>query len=679
MGRSRSASNRQRTRKTKNSCTAAAAASASSSKQIAEDSPASEDSKKVDGKKAFYHCNYCTKDISGKIHIKCAICPDFDLCVECFSVGAELTPHKSDHPYQIMDDLSFPLLSPDWNADAEILLLEAIEMYGLGDWDEIAEHVGTKSKAQCIEHYTSFYLNSPHFPLPDMSHVTGKNRNELQSSAKGHTENNKDLSTLGEFRPTEPLYHSGFSMVEIFYGHQDDLSFPLLSPDWNADAEILLLEAIEMYGLGDWDEIAEHVGTKSKAQCIEHYTSFYLNSPHFPLPDMSHVTGKNRNELQSSAKGHTENNKDLSTLGEFRPTEPLYHSGFRTGEPALGLSRFNWFGAGSNITAAEGKVKKASGMDQIKHGRGFPNVKDPLAVPRIGFGGKKSELSSEEGPSLLELSGYNPKRNEFDPEYDIDAEKSIANLEFKDTDTEAEHELKLRMLHIYNSRIDERKRRKDFILERNLLYPDPLAKNLSPEEKKLYNQYNVYMRFHSKEEHEKLIKDVIEEHRMRKRIEEAGCLTSAEADRYFECKRKKDTEESSLEAKGRGKVLQRVSPLNGVPDSIPLGGVKVPNTVDRRPKDSSSSNDQPAFARSIDDWDITGLPGFCLLSEAEKRLCNETKMLPSRYLKLQEVISVEIFKGKITKKSDAHHFVSDDPNIVDRVYEMLVRKGIAPP
>lgn len=39
-----------------------------------------------------------------------------------------------------------------------------------------------------------------------------------------------------------------------------------------------------MYGLGNWAEIAEHVGTKTKELCIEHYTNVYMNSPFFPLP-----------------------------------------------------------------------------------------------------------------------------------------------------------------------------------------------------------------------------------------------------------------------------------------------------------------------------------------------------------------------------------------------------------
>lgn len=61
-----------------------------------------------DGKAALYHCNYCNKDLSGRIRIKCVACPDFDLCVECFSVGAELRPHKSNHPYRVMVSILYP-------------------------------------------------------------------------------------------------------------------------------------------------------------------------------------------------------------------------------------------------------------------------------------------------------------------------------------------------------------------------------------------------------------------------------------------------------------------------------------------------------------------------------------------------------------------------------------------
>ena len=71
--------------------------------------------------------------------------------------------------------------------------------------------------------------------------------------------------------------------------------------------------------------------------------------------------------------------------------------------------------------------------------------------------------------NMQEITGYNVKRNEFDPDYDIDAELPLAEMEFRENDTEEDVKMKLRMIEIYNSRLQERARRKQFILERNLL------------------------------------------------------------------------------------------------------------------------------------------------------------------------------------------------------------------
>lgn len=43
-------------------------------------------------------------------------------------------------------------------------------------------------------------------------------------------------------------------------------------------------QGIGMYGFGNWTEVSEHVGTKSRSQCIDHYNAIYMNSPCFPLP-----------------------------------------------------------------------------------------------------------------------------------------------------------------------------------------------------------------------------------------------------------------------------------------------------------------------------------------------------------------------------------------------------------
>ncbi|CAI0460577.1 unnamed protein product [Linum tenue] len=503
-----------------------------------------------DGKKALYHCNYCNKDITGKIRIKCAMCPDFDLCIECFSVGAEMQPHKSSHPYRVMDNLSFPLICPDWNADDEILLLEGIEMYGMGNWTEIAEHVGTKSKDVCIEHYNNVYMNSPYFPLPDMSHVVGKNRKELLAMAKGSSMHGEHI--LKEDSPFSP------SRVKIEGGSSGRLLSPL--------------------------------------------------------------------------------NTDMESGG--RP---------------------------NNANASKTAVKKASGIARAKDSPNNVKVEDPH-IERSSKGKKPN--CPVDGPSLLDLSGYNTKRQEFDPAYDNDAEQLLAEMEFKENDTEEEREIKVRVLRIYGKRLDERKRRKDFILERNLLYPNPFEKDLSPEERAICRRYDIFMRFHSKEEHEELLRTVITEHRTLRRIQElkemmsqearaAGCRTSIEADRYLDHKRKREAEDSSRRVKE--------------------GGQLVPNVVIASESVGKDSHLKGSSSYNVNELDITALFDTQLLSEAEKRLCYEIRLPPPLYLQMQEVMTKEIFGGNVSKKSDAHSLFKIDANKVDRVYDVLVKKGIAQP
>ncbi|KAL7715020.1 Transcriptional adapter [Entamoeba marina] len=115
-----------------------------------------------------FHCNNCKKDITKATRIKCETCPDFDLCLECFSSGVELQQHKNNHPYQIVRNMHFPLLTLDWGAGEELLLLDAIEIYGLDNWFEVAKHMATKTAKECKDHYYNWYINAPTKPLPNL-------------------------------------------------------------------------------------------------------------------------------------------------------------------------------------------------------------------------------------------------------------------------------------------------------------------------------------------------------------------------------------------------------------------------------------------------------------------------------------------------------------------------------
>lgn len=71
------------------------------------------------------------------------------------------------------------------------------------------------------------------------------------------------------------------------------------------------------------------------------------------------------------------------------------------------------------------------------------------------LGGKKPKPLLEDnkgGTTTVDQSGYHVKRQEFESEYDNDAESPLADMDFKDNDHETDRELKLRILRIYLSR-----------------------------------------------------------------------------------------------------------------------------------------------------------------------------------------------------------------------------------
>ncbi|XP_057796704.1 transcriptional adapter ADA2-like isoform X2 [Salvia miltiorrhiza] len=461
---------------------------------------------------------------------------------------------------------------------------------------------------------------------------------------------------------------------------------------------MLLLEGIEMYGLANWSEVAEHVGTKSRSQCIEHYNRVYMNSPCFPLPDMSHVMGKNKEELLAMAKGNDETKKGATTSGEVDGKEESPFSARikmedqkkegQTGRSSSSISYEAGAIAGSSCAKmSTGAGKRTSEKALSKDGLNAPKVEE-LHLDR-SIGEKKPRTSENEGVSMKELSGYNSKRQEFEIEYDNDAEQLLADMEFKETDTDAERELKIRILHIYSKRLDERKRRKDFILERNLLYPDPFERDLTLEEKELCHRYRVFMRFHSKEEHDELLRSVVEEQRILKRIQDlqearaAGCRTACEAERFIEQKMKREFEENARRVKEisqagtGGKYLQRINHQKGDQDTSPRGGNKSPSVLDPVGKESSSIRRGFNGSDVSDKWDVSGFIGADILSEAEKQLCGEIRILPAHYLNMLQTMSMGILSGNLTKKADAHGLFNVDPGKVDKVYDMLIKKGIA--
>ncbi|CAH8453737.1 unnamed protein product [Dicrocoelium dendriticum] len=106
-------------------------------------------------------CTYCLQKVKG-VYFKCSECPRILLCLLCYCSGAEAGTHKKIHGYSIettAQGVTWSIFG-GWTADEERHLLDALEHYGVGNWEDASLKVETRSPTECMQHYCDYYLNS---------------------------------------------------------------------------------------------------------------------------------------------------------------------------------------------------------------------------------------------------------------------------------------------------------------------------------------------------------------------------------------------------------------------------------------------------------------------------------------------------------------------------------------
>ncbi|CAH1187413.1 unnamed protein product [Phyllotreta striolata] len=105
-------------------------------------------------------CTYCQEEIN-TVRIKCCICEDIDLCLQCFAVGAEIGPHQNDHSYRFVDHCAATIFGGRgaWTGKEHLELLDAVELHGFGNWELISEYVETRTPEEVKEEYISRYVD----------------------------------------------------------------------------------------------------------------------------------------------------------------------------------------------------------------------------------------------------------------------------------------------------------------------------------------------------------------------------------------------------------------------------------------------------------------------------------------------------------------------------------------
>ena len=461
-------------------------------------------------------------------------------------------------------------------------------------------------------------------------------------------------------------------------------SFPIFDAEWGADEELLLIEGAEVYGLGSWADIADHIGGfREKEEVREHYLNTFVHSTAFPLPkrcspqDSELANDIPREEFQSRKKRRIEDRREAS----------------------------------KNAPALQAKTKPTASV-----------------------------------PSCHEIQGYMPGRLEFETEYANEAEEAVQHMQFDPGDglnprtgeLEPEVELKLTVMDIYNCRLTQRVDRKKVVFEHNLLdYRENIKqeKKRSKDEKDMVQKAKPFARIMNRRDFEDLNQGLLDELNLRQaitqlqdwrnhkigdlrsgekfenekqnRVQKAVPMGSMDRERLASAQRSKQPPQPEPPSGAAILVapelpIRSAAQTNGSHNGEVNGDIKLePFTNGSFITGNSNSNDsfgihcgtngvngivngQPR--PKIPPQPITGVqslplsqdihPDLHLLTPEEAKLCEIVRLQPKPYLMIKEQILKEALKGNgALKKKQAKEICRLDSQKGARIFDFFINSG----
>lgn len=244
--------------------------------------------------------------------------------------------------------------------------------------------------------------------------------------------------------------------------------------DWTAAQELLLLQGVEKFGYGNWGEITDYIGSKSQSDVEEHFHTVY------PLKRRvcASLDLKDRNYNGFA------NNKN-KTRQSSRESDVKEH--FKSVKMPTGSEKKRFFILDNPRSPSS---RNSDRKDHCLRNLHFDDVSSGLRTPertqnfRTLFdrvieslqsilGSLEPERPTDTFEAVMtqrskNLLGYMCHRDEFDVEYNNEAELYLADMEFKGNETEEELRTKMRVIEVYNSKRAQRDQRKRFVIEHRL-------------------------------------------------------------------------------------------------------------------------------------------------------------------------------------------------------------------
>ncbi|EPQ29357.1 uncharacterized protein PFL1_03112 [Pseudozyma flocculosa PF-1] len=606
-----------------------------------------------------YHCDACGADITLTVRIRCAErCQDFDLCASCFCSGAQVGKHLASHAYRVVEQHTYPIFCDDWGADEELLLIDGCQIYGLGNWADIADHIGNRTKEEVQEHYIRVY-------------VEGRD-----GTAAGDARAEEALRQYAKVaKPTvDPLMEEGTGSRTAL--HLQGEEPPVVGPSSNFTPSITQ------------DEFQQR--KRRRVETLREAQASY-SPPKSAKPLVSAPT--NHSELAGFMPGRLEFEHEYEQEAEHLIKDMEFGKVYEYG--GAGMPN-EWEALGSKGATQGHQRMEASG-------RGGPTSKK---------GVQNEEGEAEEGQQPKDDDdGSADKDKDSDRDKDAEPEDRAADWDEDPIDLH----LKLTVVQMYNERLDRRARRKRFMFERNLVdYKRNLAaeKRRIKEERELLARTKHFAQMQTALDYEDFLNGLCYEEALIRAAAQLqgyrkmGILTLDEAAAYERekaerAKRAANIAEGGLAAfpaagasgrqrsevvRARQRETSTPAPLDDLPLASGSGATPAaaapPSAKEAAPskkekKDKEDKDKEPKAPRKPPQpLDLASSPSLHLLTPDEAQLCSTLRILPQPFLIIKSTLIAAFLArgGKLTRR-ECRTLVKIDVNKLGKVWDFFNDMG----
>lgn len=492
-------------------------------------------------------------------------------------------------------------------------------------------------------------------------------------------------------------------------------SQPVFCPDWGVDEELLLIDGCQLYGLGNWVDIADHIGNRTKEDVEHHFVSVYIEGKNgLPSGNLraAEAVAVWRKEHPDAA--HTEGEEPLPVVGpdpdfaydiapedfqrerrerieELRAEQEAYVAPKPNAKPLVSAptthSELAGYMPGRLEFEQEYEQEAEHLVKDMEFGRVYafggdamPNEFDALGAEGATQGHTRMEASVRGGPvhtaseneAEAEVAhpttGAKPLAEGAPP---VDTKPEGEEKVEEQTDDRApdwdedplDLDLKLAVLDMYDDLLDKRARKKHFLFERNLVdYRRNMAaeRRRPKEERDLLARIKHFSTMQTAEDFEAFYHNLCYEEALKKCVRQLqqyrrmGISTFAEAARYDKdaaerTKRQLDMAEGALTtAHGAGRVRHRERSTSMMDDGH----------------------------RKDDAFSFATAPGIQLLTRDEQYLCSLLHILPEPFLVLKAALLTYSFAHhKALTLAHCQQLIAIAPRKMSRVYDFFAQHG----